>query len=441
MVKGDKTEIYLNLKGLSFMNMFGHLTNIKVYEGKFGSKLTPASIVEKYTDKDLDKKDREFPKVVKIERNNAKESQIYVNVSVDAVASIASNGASPYTDENKDKGSQNAIIVLDYSKAEKVGGKEPEKNEDKNKANTDKKADEVSKLSIKSERISGRNRYLTSVQISRNNFSKADTVILANGRNYADALAAAPLASVNSAPILLTESSAVPAETMSEIARLGAKKIIIAGGKSSVSSEIEGKLKNKGMDVERIAGRNRYSTSMAIAEKVREKSDDKKSVILVSGQNFADALSVSSLSTKNSTPIVLSEAGSLPSESKKTINGWNLEKLTVVGGRNSVSDSVMKSVNAKSVSRIAGKSRYSTSVEVAKAAYGKAGSVLMASGENAADALSAGAVTAKLQRPLILVSKNSLSQELKEFIKTNSIANVTILGGEGSVAPNILAGL
>lgn len=437
VVKGDSTEIYLTLKGLSFMNMFGHLTNFRVYSDKPGSDFSSSTVVETYKDKDLDNKEREFPHIIKIDRNKTDEKEIYVNLSVDAMASIASNGANPYVKENSDKGSQNARIILDYGKAKKISEeKNTEKPQQNNNTETVKEESR-----IQSNRIAGKNRYLTSVQISRDNFSSAETVILANGVNYADALAAAPLAGVNHSPILLTESKSLLKETMDEIRRLGAKNVIIVGGESSVSPAVQSDLKAKGLKVERISGKSRYSTSLEVAKKVREKSSNKTSAIVVSGQSFADALSVSSLATKNGTPIVLTEATKMSNESKKEMNTWGIENITVVGGQNSVNDAALSGINAKSKSRIAGKSRYSTSLAVAKAAYGNADRILLASGENAADALSAGAVTNVAKSPLVLVGKNSVSPELKEFIKTNKVGRITVIGGESWVPSSIISKL
>jgi putative cell wall-binding protein len=56
------------------------------------------------------------------------------------------------------------------------------------------------------ERISGANRWATAVEISQEGWDSASVVVLANGRNYPDALAAVPLAYALDAPILLTEA-------------------------------------------------------------------------------------------------------------------------------------------------------------------------------------------------------------------------------------------
>ena len=61
-----------------------------------------------------------------------------------------------------------------------------------------------------------------------------------------------------SAPILLTKGDAIPAETMTEITRLGAKKVYIAGGEGSVSAGVADQLKKAGIEVVRISGDNKY---------------------------------------------------------------------------------------------------------------------------------------------------------------------------------------
>jgi len=53
-------------------------------------------------------------------------------------------------------------------------------------------------------RISGMDRYKTSVEISKSTFEKSSRVILASGQGFADALAGGQLSIAVDAPILLT---------------------------------------------------------------------------------------------------------------------------------------------------------------------------------------------------------------------------------------------
>ena len=89
----------------------------------------------------------------------------------------------------------------------------------------------------------------------------ADTVVLASGLNYADALAGVPLANKINAPLLLTSDKDLNASTLAEIGRLGAKKVIILGGEGAVSEKVEKKLQAEALKTERIFGKTRYSTA------------------------------------------------------------------------------------------------------------------------------------------------------------------------------------
>ncbi len=120
-------------------------------------------------------------------------------------------------------------------------------------------------------RLAGAGRYETAVEISKSGFPNgAKTVVLAFGLNYADALAGVPLAKAMNAPILLTTLKTLPAETLAEIERLNAKKVIILGGTSAVSADVEKALTDKKLEVERIAGTTRFETAAKIADKMQQ---------------------------------------------------------------------------------------------------------------------------------------------------------------------------
>ena len=406
--KDGKTEIYINVKGLSFMGLFGHLWGMNVYENGLGTAKSPVTVAKTFTDKDLEGKTREFPQVLKIVRNTTKEDKVYVNVEVDAMDAIASGGANTYAKTIKGKGAQDAILTLDYSKAEKVT---PDPKPDENKDNK------------KRDRIAGISRYATAAKISSTNYDKAE--------------AAAPLAASMSAPILLTKGDAIPAETMAEITRLGAKKVYIAGGEGSVSAGVADQLKKAGIEVVRISGDNKYQTAIKIADMVRA-SGNKEEAILVNGTKTADALSVSAFATKIKAPVLLTGAANLNADVDASLKAWNLKKLTVVGGVNSVSKAVEDAAKAESKVRISGDNKYATSVAIAKHAYANPKSVMVANGVKTADALAAGAVTAKTMSPVVLVNGKTVAPELKTYLAGTE--KISVVGGVDSI-PDALMNL
>ncbi|HEY8439040.1 MAG TPA: cell wall-binding repeat-containing protein, partial [Candidatus Limnocylindrales bacterium] len=60
--------------------------------------------------------------------------------------------------------------------------------------------------------------------------------------NFPDALAAAAAAARLGGPVLLVQQSAIPAEAKTELTRLQAARIVIAGGTAVVSTSVQTQL-------------------------------------------------------------------------------------------------------------------------------------------------------------------------------------------------------
>lgn len=90
-------------------------------------------------------------------------------------------------------------------------------------------------------RFDGDDRYQVSVALSQQFFygHLTPTVVVAAGHDYPDALAAAPLGAALRAPVLLVASDAVPAVVLAELDRLAPLEVVIVGGPSAVSPEVE----------------------------------------------------------------------------------------------------------------------------------------------------------------------------------------------------------
>lgn len=92
---------------------------------------------------------------------------------------------------------------------------------------------------VRIERLAGQDRFATAVAISESAFpSTARVVYVANGLNFPDALAVAPVALRDGAPILLTRGESLTQEVIDEIARLRPNRITVLGGPSVVSDEV-----------------------------------------------------------------------------------------------------------------------------------------------------------------------------------------------------------
>lgn len=214
-------------------------------------------------------------------------------------------------------------------------------------------------------RISGDDRYKTSVEISKKYYKAEETkyVVLVSGEKYPDALVASTFADSLKAPILLTAKDKIQKSVLKEIERLEPEKVYVIGGKDSISDKALEALKE--IKTERIAGDDRYETSTKLAELVKKANKDSQNVIFASGENFADALSSSYLSVTKKAPILLVGKDILPEVTKDFLKEYDkANEFYAVGGVNSISNKVIKKID-KDVKRLSGEDRFETSVKVA----------------------------------------------------------------------------
>jgi N-acetylmuramoyl-L-alanine amidase len=155
-------------------------------------------------------------------------------------------------------------------------------------------------LNMKVTRIGAADRYQTNLLINKQ-LTNVKGVFVASGKNYADALGAAPVASANNWAILLTDQNKISTEALTYTK---GKQVKIMGGGAAVSSTVESLVKKHTSNVERLAGKERYET---LAKLLREFSSviDSDQLAVSTGANFPDALTASSLSVKTGAPLVL----------------------------------------------------------------------------------------------------------------------------------------
>lgn len=292
-------------------------------------------------------------------------------------------------------------------------------------------------------RLWGSDRYETAAKVAQTGWtSTSDYAVIASGEGYADALCAAPLAKANNAPILLTQNGDLNANTLSELKRLNVKHAFIVGGTGVVSQNVEDKIKAQVGDVQRLAGQNRYETSVKVAEKLGTTSK----IVLASGEGYADALSAAPVAAIEGMPILLTQSNTLSTATAEYIKAnTGITKTYVIGGYASVSDAAMNS--APGAERIYGSDRYATNAAVINKfasdfnfnkAYFALGNG--PTGNEFADALTGSALAAKDKAPLIIVGKE-LSDSTKELIKTRLTKNttITVLGGTANIADSLVS--
>lgn len=88
-------------------------------------------------------------------------------------------------------------------------------------------------------RYFGADRYATSVAVNRAFFPFANSVYIAVGTGYADALAGAARAGGESVPLYLVPRTCIPQDVLDDIDDLGATRIVLLGGTGVLSPAVE----------------------------------------------------------------------------------------------------------------------------------------------------------------------------------------------------------
>ncbi|MFQ9980464.1 MAG: leucine-rich repeat protein [Finegoldia magna] len=288
---------------------------------------------------------------------------------------------------------------------------------------------------IPSTRIAGRNRQLTAVEVSKTLFQKADTLIITSSDKMVDSLASSAYGVGIKAPTLLVDKDKISNEVLSEIKRLNPSKIIIAGGKLSISQKVENQIKELGIKQQRISGHDRFETAVKLGEQVRANSTNKKEIILVNGFNNIDALTAGSLAAKLNIPILITQSDQLNEITEKAIKDWGIEKVTIIGGKTQVSETLKAKLQSSgiTVDRLAGRTRVDTALEVAKAVNSDPNKVIFANKTAYPDALIAPYLSKAQQAPIMLIDKDEASVSVKQYLRDNEIKESIILGGKLSI--------
>ncbi|MBF4572636.1 ExeM/NucH family extracellular endonuclease [Herbiconiux sp. VKM Ac-1786] len=283
------------------------------------------------------------------------------------------------------------------------------------------------------DRIGGADRFEVAVNASKDGWPDgSDTVYIASGETFPDALSAAPAATRADAPVLLSTRASVPDSVKAEIQRLGATKIVIVGGEQAVSAEAEAALKELG-SVTRIGGVDRFEASRNIAKAAFP--DGAEVAVLATGTTYADALSAGA-AVDGAGPVLLvnGPASKLDSETADLLEELGVSKIVIVGGTDSVSVGILnKAATIAPTVRLGGADRYATSRSINRYFFDEAGRVLLATGERFPDALSGSAYGPRIDAPLFTVPGSCIPAETLKRITDLGATSVTLLGGENAL--------
>ena len=256
--------------------------------------------------------------------------------------------------------------------------------------------------------------------------TKFDCIIVACGTNFPDALSGTYLAAQRNAPILLVNSKNVKQvnQYIRDHLNYGGR-IYLLGDERVVPTEVC--YSNLNALVMRLGGATRYDTNLAI---LREAGVGSQEILICTGENFADSLSVSAVGK----PILLVK-NKLTEEQKAFLRVTSGQKI-IIGGTGAVSERVENQLKEfGEVKRIGGKTRYETSVLVAETFFDEPEYAVLAYAQNFPDGLSGGPLAHSLKAPLILTATGKQAAA-EGYMVPRYVVKGYVLGGPTLIRDN-----
>lgn len=280
-------------------------------------------------------------------------------------------------------------------------------------------------------RRAGTDRYATAAAVSAASGMVGGPAYVASGTSFADALAAAPVAGRDRAPVLLVTGSVVPASVADELRRLRPSRINVLGGPGAVSDALVADLDRftEG-PVQRRAGADRYATAATVSAQSFDPGP--ATVFVASGESFPDALSAGAAAVGRG-PVLLVTRDAVPSATANELRRLAPASIVVVGGRNAVSDAVVAALDQHttgSVTRRAGTDRFATSVATSQGAFDPpSGDVYLAAGRDFADALAGAWAAGASDSPVLLAERTCVPAAVADEVDRLAPQRLVLLGG------------
>lgn len=213
------------------------------------------------------------------------------------------------------------------------------------------------------------------VAISREAFFEASAPfgVLATSAVFPDALAGSSLA-WGVGPLLFTDpDGTVRADVAEELRRAlepGAT-LFILGGTAAIPTSTEAELAAAGYEVVRLAGAGREQTAAAVSDVILERFGELPldTVIVATGSNWPDAVTVGEIGSWWGTPVLLTQTGQpLNAATADRLASLAPSTVLVAGGPAALGDDVVAQIEAitgeGSVLRLGGTTRFGTAAAV-----------------------------------------------------------------------------
>jgi putative cell wall-binding protein len=191
-------------------------------------------------------------------------------------------------------------------------------------------------------RWAGADRFATAATVSSSSFGTGGVAYIATGGSFPDALSGGATAGKVGGPILLVTRDGIPAATAAELKRLKPSAIVVFGGSGVVSDGVAAQLKGFSSSVTRLAGQDRFGTSVAISKATHRGGST--AVFVATGSNFPDGLAGGPVAALLPGPLLLVGPNRLPESVRLELVRLGPGAVRVLGSSGAVSDGVVNAI-------------------------------------------------------------------------------------------------
>ena len=170
-------------------------------------------------------------------------------------------------------------------------------------------------------------------------------MLLASAWTFPDALSAGAAAAAKHAGVLLVDGrlSSPDSATIAELKRSGVTNVEVVGGPAAISQGFADGLSAAGLTVTRVAGADRFATSVAISSDafpgLRQAPDGAAgalhlfdTAVVASGLNFPDALAGAALAGKLGAPLFIATNACVPPDALEAMEEMGVRTAILIGG-------------------------------------------------------------------------------------------------------------
>lgn len=205
-------------------------------------------------------------------------------------------------------------------------------------------------------------------------------------------------------------------------------------------------------ETRRLSGDDRYETAAAVATDTFP--DGAATVVLATGEGFADALAANGLAGAVGAPILLTPSASLHDATAAALTDLGAETVLVMGGTAAVSQAVEDELTKSyTVERVQGQDRYETAAAAGAAIAGTDDGIpvtpdgigstsdgvtaVLANGLNFPDAVSGGPVAYAGRLPVLLVTADDVPAATTTALEELGIEHVLLVGGTAVISESV----